>query len=293
MQLPSFLFRMIFNESLDYRYEIKVLLFWLLGIIGSVIFGLLFSIPFAMVGAKMWEHIAWMQGIVVGFFFATFIGWLFLSKERELEVSTGLLDWKWLKSLKGFLAGSIVMILFTAIGYSFHWFSFTMNTAGLSAGNFPLNTLFAFIFFSCAAMGEELMFRGFPLQIGTNKFNQIYRITFLSMIFCLMHGFNYHIGLLGFVNLFIAGVWLSYGALAEKTVWYSFGLHLGWNIFQSLIFNFPNSGNVFFSQIYFVGVDPGFQVDEILSGGQFGPEGSIVTTILLIIAAYYEKRKTA
>lgn len=291
MKLPSFLFRLMFNESLDYRYEIKVLIFWLLGMAFSVIFVLLFTIPFAMVGAAAWQHIAYIQGIIVGFFFATFVCWLILSKEREIEVSTGLLDWKWLKSLKGFAVGSTVLLLFSSVGYVFNWFSFELNSEQISTVSFPLNALFACIFFSCAAMAEELMFRGFPLQINGKPEDRMYRITFLSVIFCLMHGFNDHISWLGFINLFIAGVWLSYGALAERTVWYSFGLHLGWNLLQAFVFNFPNSGEVFFSHIYIIQVELSPYVSEFFTGGKFGPEGSILATGLLILAAWYEKRR--
>lgn len=293
MKLPSFLYRLIFDQSDNYRFEAKVLIFWVLGLIASVIFIFLFSLPFSLVGATTWQHLAYIQGVVVGFFFATFISWFLLTKEKELELSTGLLDWKWFKSVKGFFVGVIIFSVFILVGFSFGWFEFEINYNVLNNGISPLGLFYAFTFFLLSVMAEELMFRGFPLQVESTPDNRIYRITCLSMIFCLMHGFNDNIGWLGFVNIFIAGVWLSFGSLAEKTVWYSFGLHFGWNLSQAFIFNFPNSGEVFFEKIFFIQTLSDPQISELLTGGKFGPEGSLITTLILILATIYEKRKLA
>lgn len=291
MKLPSFLYRLIFDQSDNYRFEAKVLIFWVLGLIASVIFIFLFSLPFSLVGATTWQHLAYIQGVVVGFFFATFISWFLLTKEKELELSTGLLDWKWFKSVKGFFVGVIIFSVFILVGFSFGWFEFEINYNVLTNGISPLSLFYAITFFLLSVMAEELMFRGFPLQVESNSNNRIYRITFLSMIFCLMHGFNDNIGWLGFVNIFIAGVWLSFGSLAEKTVWYSLGLHFGWNLSQAFIFNFPNSGEVFFEKIFFIQTLSDPRTNELLTGGKFGPEGSLITTIILILATIYEKRR--
>jgi hypothetical protein len=68
------------------------------------------------------------------------------------------------------------------------------------------------------------------------------------------------------------------------------GMHLSWNFFQGCILGFDVSGTPMSSLI-----KTEIQGASFISGADFGAEGSLVTTIILIlgivmISTYYQKR---
>jgi len=292
MMLQKFISKFIFDSNGEIIYETKVLTFWILGIIASVIFGLLLSIPFSFVSGGFWKGIAINQGITIGFILVSFFSWFYFSKNREFNLNLGLENKKWLKVIPGFVLGFSILVLFSLTGFGLGFFQFSFKEISLDQlGIFLFQTVSVFIFFTFSAVNEELMFRGFPLQVNLNTHNMWYRVIFLSTIFSVLHSLNSNITWLGFINIFLAGIWLSFGAISEKTIWYSFGLHLGWNVTQAVFFNFPVSGENFFPDVYVVKVELSNTVNELLTGGNFGPEGSILATVLILIALFYEKSK--
>ena len=60
------------------------------------------------------------------------------------------------------------------------------------------------------------------------------------------------------------------------------GLHFGWNVFQNIIFGFPNSGKI--TEVSFITFN--LHKSELLNGGNFGLEGSLLSTIVLVLAIF-------
>ncbi len=292
MTIPKILRKFIVDSNGEIVYETKVLTFWILGIIASVIFGLLLSIPFSFVSGGFWKGIAINQGITIGFILASFFSWFYFSTNREFNLNLGLENKKWMKVIPGFLLGLSILTLVALTGFGLGFFHFSVKEISIDQlGIFLFQTVSVFIFFTFSAVNEELMFRGFPLQVNLNVHNMWYRVIFLSTIFSVLHALNANITWLGFINIFLAGIWLSFGAVSENTIWYSFGLHLGWNFTQTGIFNFPVSGENFFPDVFFIHVDVSNSVNDLLTGGKFGPEGSVLATVLILIAIFYERSK--
>ena len=57
------------------------------------------------------------------------------------------------------------------------------------------------------------------------------------------------------------------------------GMHFSWNVMQSAVFGFANSGTAGKASILKTNL-----VDNLLTGGNFGPEGSILLVALSFIA---------
>ena len=84
---------------------------------------------------------------------------------------------------------------------------------------------------------------------------------------------------MGCGNIILAGILLGLLALKSGHLWLGIGFHISWNFFQGCVFGFGVSGIS----------TPSVAVTELtgsplLNGGAFGPEGSIVSTVVLLAA---------
>ena len=74
---------------------------------------------------------------------------------------------------------------------------------------------------------------------------------------------------------------------ATQSLWVPIGLHIGWNFTESSIFSMTISGNNVSTGL----IRGSLNGPQILTGGQFGPEASIVAVIVCLTAALYYIRR--
>jgi uncharacterized protein len=135
--------------------------------------------------------------------------------------------------------------------------------------------LMAFIAFS-----EELVFRGYILNNLMDSFaNKWVALVISAVLFAGFHFTNPGIHTLAFANLFLAGLLLGCNYIYTKNLWFSFLFHLSWNFFQGPILGFRVSGLSLPSLL--VAETKG---DLLITGGDFGLEGSILNTVVSVIA---------
>jgi hypothetical protein len=106
-----------------------------------------------------------------------------------------------------------------------------------------------------------------------------------------MHGFNPNINLFSLTNLFLAGILLGISYIHTKNLWFPIALHFSWNLFQTM-YGFNVSGQKSYSLIEFT-----ISKNNIINGGDFGFEGSILSVFAMIttiigIELYYRRQKT-
>ncbi|HSK73310.1 MAG TPA: CPBP family intramembrane glutamic endopeptidase, partial [Pyrinomonadaceae bacterium] len=86
--------------------------------------------------------------------------------------------------------------------------------------------------------------------------------------------------LLSFFNTFIGGIWLAVAYLKTRDLWMPFGVHLSWNWMQGSVMGINVSGiQDFATAPVFTANDSG---PAWLTGGSYGIEGGVVSTIALI-----------
>ncbi|WP_308803256.1 CPBP family intramembrane glutamic endopeptidase [Agathobacter sp.] len=127
---------------------------------------------------------------------------------------------------------------------------------------------------------EELVFRGF-FMISIIRKNTIFVAVMVnSILFGLTHGFNNGFQVLALLNLILFGIFESIYLLKTGNIWGISAIHSMWNFIQGNIYGFNVSGMAQ-SQSIFI-----FKISncEIFSGGTFGLEGSLLTTIVLLSA---------
>jgi membrane protease YdiL (CAAX protease family) len=132
--------------------------------------------------------------------------------------------------------------------------------------------------FTLAGAVEEFIFRGYPLQaLGEGSRRWIAGLL-LCTLFALGHSGNPDVTMIGVANIFLAGVILVILYYQTRRLWLPISFHLSWNLAQSWLWGFDVSGIKIENQL-FVATPTG---PEVLTGGEFGLEGSILSTILFV-----------
>jgi uncharacterized protein len=174
------------------------------------------------------------------------------------------------------LNGLIVALVIYGIGFGLSVTAGWIKVEGFSATT--RGVTLGFLLFLFTAFFEELLIRGLILGELMNFTNKYIALVISSVIFSLGHFFNPNISVISFFNIFLAGVILGSVYIFTKSLWFAISLHFFWNYFQDLL-GYAVSGTSFASAL-----DLSKPGSKLLTGGDFGFEGSIICTILLIIA---------
>jgi membrane protease YdiL (CAAX protease family) len=159
-----------------------------------------------------------------------------------------------------------------AFGYvSMHW---TGNKA-------PPGVLIAtLVVLLVAAANEELLFRGFPLQLLIDGIGAWPAILAMSMLFGAMHLSNPNASPLGIVNTIVAGILLSLAYVRTRSLWMPYAIHVAWNVGLGFVFGFQLSG-IDLASLWTTGTAG----SETILGGGYGPEGGLLATFIFGAAA--------
>lgn len=136
-----------------------------------------------------------------------------------------------------------------------------------------------------AAFHEELVFRGYLLQNMLDIKRPVAGVIISSLLFWLVHSFNpaaWSSPWVG-VNLFGAGVLLSLAYMLARDIWFPTIMHFAWNFTQGIVLDIPISG---IDSPGVVGVTRNDDVADWITGGQFGLEGSAVTSVVQLLLTF-------
>ncbi|WCT12585.1 CPBP family intramembrane glutamic endopeptidase [Mucilaginibacter jinjuensis] len=173
----------------------------------------------------------------------------------------------------GLLMGLIIMIGGSALLLSVRQLSYegiNFNAADLC---------YSVLLYTFVAFTEELLLRGYVLNNFLDSFNKYIALALSAVIFSLMHGANPHIGVLPFVNLFLAGILLGMSYIFTRKLWFPMALHFSWNFCQGVLCGFHVSGQDIYSLTIMKRAH-----DTIWNGGKFGFEGSVTCIIFQLVA---------
>jgi len=137
-----------------------------------------------------------------------------------------------------------------------------------------------------AAFDEEIVFRGYVLNNLMDSMNRWWALGVSSVVFALMHAGNPNIWstFVPITELFAAGFILGISYTFTKNLWFPTFFHFGWNFFQGL-FGFKISGMGVDSWKAIAHENSG-EVSDIVSGGAFGIEGSIIALCSTVLGIY-------
>lgn len=135
------------------------------------------------------------------------------------------------------------------------------------------------------AVGEEMLFRGYAFQLLVGVLGPFATILPFGVLFGFAHIDNQNITALGVANTMLWGMLLGYAVVRSGDLWLAIGIHFGWNWTLPLF-----GANLSGFTMGVTGVTVRWKVGELWSGGAYGPEGGLLTTLIVIALFIYLSR---
>jgi membrane protease YdiL (CAAX protease family) len=143
-----------------------------------------------------------------------------------------------------------------------------------TAGTLP----FVMLVLAAGSAAEEILFRGYGLQILIAAVGPFAAIIPVGTLFGLMHMGNPNAVWPGIVNTAGFGILFGYAYYRTRDLWLPIGLHFGWN------FTLPLFGvNVSGLRMEVTGHQMVWTAGAWWSGGEYGPEASVLTSVVLVL----------
>jgi hypothetical protein len=217
--------------------------------------------------------------------------WLIIHYWDELSFVDDM-GYRWQFKGKDLLWGFIVAAAIYAVGFIVSLLAGWISVEGVHFDFTYL--LLQFLLYILVALMEESMMRGFVLghmlDVGMNKF---LALLISSFLFACLHLGNPGITNFALLNLTLAGILLGVAYIYTRNLWFPIFLHLFWNFIQGPILGYEVSGTGGKNTLLKLGISD----NSLMNGGDFGFEGSLPCTILMIVATgliiyWFETKKT-
>jgi membrane protease YdiL (CAAX protease family) len=183
------------------------------------------------------------------------------------------------QSARGFGMGLGVGLLMAGVAIAFAVLvgGARVSTGEGAFGSYLLRVLGVGLVLLVAAFTEELLFRGYPLSRLAEAVGKVRASLGLAAVFLLAHSLNPEATAFGLVNIGLAALVLSAAFFGPGGLAAAWGLHVGWNGGIGIIVDAPVSGvNLEMPMVDFSSGGPSW-----FTGGSFGPEGGLVSTVAM------------
>ena len=188
------------------------------------------------------------------------------------------------KLARGFLLGLIFFSVAVGILVSTLSVSTESGPPELQGASAVGGILIVLVGWTIQGTGEEILCRGWLLQVVGTRYRPWTGVAVSSLFFGLLHGANPHVNVVGLINIVLVGIFLSLYALREGSIWGVSAWHAAWNWAQGNIFGLevsgvPSKGGSL--------LNLKTTANELLTGGGFGPEGGLAVTAVLLTGVVY------
>lgn len=221
---------------------------------------------------KMFYFVLSETLMLVGVFLSAWIVWYF--RGVSLARLKHSLAMRWQDWLSGMLLATVLY----AVGFGISMLAGAVEVTGVTFN--PSSLLISFVFFLLVAITEEFALRGFVLermlQGGVNKF---WALFLSAALFSLIHIGNPNFDFLSFINILLAGILLGSSYIYTRNLCFPIALHWFWNWIQGPVLGYEVSGNKFCDGLLTLHLPEA----NLINGGAFGFEGSILCTVLMIV----------
>lgn len=172
----------------------------------------------------------------------------------------------------GFLMFSAAVLLCVVTG--------ALTFDGLSETFVPGLFLLFVIGFLIQGMAEEVMMRGYFLVSFGRRHSIWAAVLVNSLLFAALHLLNSGITVLSIVNLTLFGIFSSIYFVKSGNIWGVGALHSMWNLVQGNFYGIQVSGIETSCSVFSSTLTEG---RELINGGDFGLEGGLAVTIVVLI----------
>ena len=207
-----------------------------------------------------------------------FIFWVKVIEKNALS-SLGFVKRNWLKYLGWGIMFSLVQMGVIALVYQVSGIgSFVLNELSLEPLLFILGL---FPFWLLQGGTEEVATRGWLLTRIAARTNLPLAIVISSSLFGILHMGNAGVTFLSVLNIILDGVLAGLLFIYTDSIWLVVAQHGTWNYVQGNLLGFQVSGTGADASIFSFTMGTG---PDWLTGGAFGAEGSIITTLVLLLS---------
>ena len=190
----------------------------------------------------------------------------------------------WFRELLiGSAIGVLSLALAVAIATAAGGFTFSFSKSEMILG-VTRSLCGSAVLFIIAALAEEAVFRGYPLQTLSRAGLAWFGAFLTSVPFAMAHLWNPSSGKLPFANTALAGIWLAIAYFRTRSLWFPLGVHWAWNWALGSVFGLPVSGLTLVSNPLMKATDLG---PAWLTGGNYGIEGGAACTIALLCSSLF------
>ena len=252
----------------------------------SMIFLFLFAIPFALVFPELKTEVGetniYFQMLnEVLMLVSGLIAACMVLGFRKLPFSgLGLSLKGWGRSL---LRGALFVVFLYVVGFGLSLLLGAVEVVGFLFS--PISLLVSLLLYFFVAVTEEVIGRGFilgrMLDGGINKFVALF---ISAVLFSLMHLFNPNFAFVPFLNIMLAGCFLGASYIYTRNLCFPIALHWFWNWIQGSVLGYKVSGNEFSNENLLI---LHFPEENLINGGTFGFEGSILCSLLLVLGTVF------
>jgi membrane protease YdiL (CAAX protease family) len=211
--------------------------------------------------------------------------------ERRSPATLGLNGQALVRYGRGLLTGAGFLI--ASIGLA--WALGGYHIEGIGVWSAPSPILFLPILclfggFMVQGATEELMLRGWLLQLVASRHGLVAAIILNAVVFAVLHAGNIKPSpelALALGNLLLFSVLISLYAIKEGSLWGVCAWHTAWNTLLGVGFGLDVSGAKVAVQSLVVDLAPNAHAAWWLTGGAFGPEASVATSAVLLAGVVY------
>ena len=139
-----------------------------------------------------------------------------------------------------------------------------------------------------ASLAEEVAFRGYPFQRLIEAMGPTLATIVFSVVFAGLHLFNPGANRASFMVTVFSSWLLSIAYLRTRALWVCWGWHFAWNASMCLLFGLPVSGITEYSPV----IQSNTVGPPWITGGDYGPEASAVTAVVLLVGLFIVYRAT-
>lgn len=207
-----------------------------------------------------------------------FIFWVKVVEKNSLS-TLGFVKRNWLKYLGWGILLSLLQMGVIALVYQVSGIgTFELNELSLEPILFILGL---FPFWLLQGGTEEVATRGWLLTRIAARTNLPLAIGISSSLFGILHLGNSGVTFISLLNIVLDGVLAGLLLIYTDSIWLVVAQHGTWNYVQGNLLGFQVSGTGADASIFSFTMGSG---PDWLTGGEFGAEGSIITTLVLLLS---------
>lgn len=182
--------------------------------------------------------------------------------------------------LKEYGLGLIIGFVIFSLAILFCVVTGSLELSGISSTFAILPFILFFVGYMIQGMAEEVLCRGYLMVSIGRRYPMWVAVLLNSLFFAALHLGNAGMSVLAFINLTLFGIFASVYFIKRGSIWGIGAIHSIWNFVQGNFYGVKVSGmetscTVFESLVV--------ESKTLINGGDFGLEGGLAVTLVLVI----------